>query len=96
MPEEAEDGRMKAVSLSQAELDDAYHLAYFECEDAAIKAVKRILVFDQDRGTRDVLINRISDDLHEVEMKHLGPERYSALMSRLRQRSASQPEASPQ
>ncbi|MDR7034511.1 hypothetical protein [Mesorhizobium sp. BE184] len=71
------------VSLSQAELDDAYHRAYFECEAAAIAAVCRVLPWEDDRATRDLLINRIAQDLHEVEASHLGPDRYTALMDRL-------------
>lgn len=73
-------------SLTQAELDDAYHLAYFECEQAAIQAVRRIMVWDSDRANRDLLINRIADAMHEVEVKHMGKERYDALMQRLTSR----------
>lgn len=71
------------VSLSQAELDDAYHLAYFQCEAAAVAAVRRILVFEDQMATCEILINRITEDMHEAEAAHMGPERYAALMGRL-------------
>lgn len=71
------------ISLSQAELDDAYHLAYFECEAAATDAIRRCFRFDDERTQRDLVINRVCEALHDVEVQHMGNERYSALMERL-------------
>ena len=76
------------VNLSQAELDDSFHLAYFQCEAAAVEVVRRVLGrFDEDKTNRDILINRICEALHEVEVKHMGAERYAALMERLEKRN---------
>ncbi|MGN6534304.1 MAG: hypothetical protein ACTHKQ_01065 [Mesorhizobium sp.] len=75
------------VSLSQAELDDVYHPAYFQCEAAAVNVVRRVLGrFDEDKANRDLLINCICEALHEVEVKHMGTVRYVALMERLTER----------
>jgi hypothetical protein len=71
-------------SLSQAELDDAYHLAIFESEDVISKLVYGISA--DNPGMRDYLIDEISEALNELEIRHMGMERYAALMKRLMKR----------
>jgi hypothetical protein len=74
------------VNLIQAELDDAYHLAYCECEAAATDAIRRCFRLDDERTQRDLVINRVCEALHEVEVKHMGAERYASLLERLIER----------
>jgi hypothetical protein len=77
--------RVKPQSLAQDELDDSYHLAYFECEHAASRAVVALFENTRDKTLRDAVIDKICEAMHECEVKHLGP-RYDALMERLQAR----------
>lgn len=70
------------IDLHQSELDYAFHTAYFECEAAAVTAIREAI---QDRDffpLRDALIEAVSTAMYKVELQHLG-ERYPALMDRL-------------
>ncbi|ESZ17549.1 hypothetical protein X735_01440 [Mesorhizobium sp. L2C085B000] len=89
-------------TLSQAELDDAYHHAIFDCDQALADYIRRAFKLRQEqmawKGVSPILWDAIRDDLHDIlahafhdcEFKHLGPERYDQLMDRLWQRNPEQ------
>lgn len=72
-------------SLTQAELDDAYHLASFHADQAA-----RLAMVEFFKGPRpkqgyrpEELIELVCAALNEAELQYLGRERYDAMMARL-------------
>jgi hypothetical protein len=85
-------------SLKQDELDDAYHRAIFDCDEALAVVIRRMFDHYQERmemkGVSQSVWNSIRDDLHNVlsetfndcEIKHLGPKRYAQLLDRIMQR----------
>ncbi|ESX13632.1 hypothetical protein X768_04640 [Mesorhizobium sp. LSJC265A00] len=89
-------------TLSQAELDDAYHLGIFDCDEALAAGVRRRFYHRQEQmiamGINLVLWNTIRDELHnelaaafsDCEKRRLGAERYGQLMERLWQRNPEQ------
>ncbi|WP_246675468.1 hypothetical protein [Mesorhizobium sp. B2-3-4] len=91
------------VSLSQDELDDAYHLAMFDCDEELAKAVRQIFKLREEqmiaRGVPRTLWNTIRDDFHNIlssafngqEIRRLGAARYNALLARLMARDPENP-----
>lgn len=96
---------MTAQSLTQDELDDAYHKAIFDCDQALADGIRSVFRTRQqqmgEKGVNATLWNTIRDDLQNVlsqafadcEAEHMGAQRYDAMIARL---WAGKPEASPQ
>lgn len=96
---------MSVQSLTQDELDNAYHKAIFDCDQVLADGIRSVFRTRQEqilaKGVPLYLWNTIRDDLHNVlsqafndcEVQHMGAPRYDALMARL---WADKPEASPQ
>ncbi|MER8979270.1 hypothetical protein [Mesorhizobium sp. M0870] len=96
-------GRHATVeSLSQAELDDAYHRAVFDCDQALADTIRRRFYHRQEqmvgKGVPLHLWNAIRDELHkelstafnDCEVRQLGDDRYQQLMKRLWSRDQEQ------
>ncbi|TIQ96699.1 hypothetical protein [Mesorhizobium sp.] len=90
------------ISLVQDELDDAYHLAVFDCDEALAQTVRRVFKLREEqmvaKGVPLTLWNTIRDDFHDMlseafhgrEIKRLG-DRYNALIDRLMRRDSENP-----
>ena len=90
---------MTVQTLTQNELDDAYHMAVFDCDQALADIIRQMFFHRQEqmslKGISPSLWNAIRDDLHNVlsaafndcEVKHMGGARYDALMDRITARS---------
>ncbi|TIN80722.1 hypothetical protein [Mesorhizobium sp.] len=97
---------MTIQTLSQDELDDAYHCAVFDCDHVLSDVIRRMFLAVQEQIVaegisltywatfRDDLHNEIAQAFNECELKHMGGQRYDALMARLW--AGKKPEASPQ
>ncbi|TIN20160.1 MAG: hypothetical protein E5Y51_03690 [Mesorhizobium sp.] len=90
-------------SLTQDELDDAYHLAMFDCDEALAQTVRRVFKLREEqmvaKGIPLTLWNTIRDDFHNMlseachgrEIKRMGVDRYNALLERLMRRETENP-----
>ncbi|RWB29613.1 hypothetical protein [Mesorhizobium sp.] len=92
-------------SLTQAELDDIYHKAVFDCDQALADVIRRMFLALHEqmvaKGVGPAFWNAFRDDHNEIaqafndcEVKHLGATRYDAMMARLG--SSDKLEKSPQ
>jgi hypothetical protein len=63
--------------LTQDQLDDIYHLAMFDAENAITKALYANPIMG-----RDVAIDKLSEAMHEAEIAQMGP-RYDRLIKRI-------------
>lgn len=91
----------KITDLGVGELDDAFHLAIFLCDDALDRVIGRaliechILLADHDQKAIERFLKlRLETAFHEIEMSHMGKERYDAMMERMldRHRSPRRPQ----
>ncbi|RWI46372.1 MAG: hypothetical protein EOQ93_29860 [Mesorhizobium sp.] len=90
-------------SLTQDELDDAYHLAVFDCDEALAQTVRRVFKLREEQMVAKrvplTIWNTICDDFHDMlseafhgrEIKRLGVDRYNALIDRLMRRHPENP-----
>ncbi len=87
-------------TLSQVELDDAYHLAIFHADEKVAAFLRRYfdakgedfsrsgISLEWRNAVRNDLINVLLQGLNDCEVEHLGDDRYDALMERLQRRMA--------
>jgi hypothetical protein len=97
---------MSVQTLTQDELDDAYHRGVFDCDQALADGIRGAFRARQERmasiGVSPTLWNSIRDDIHnaiaqafgDCEVKHMGTKRYDAMVERLT--AGRKPEGSPQ
>lgn len=75
---------MTTQTLTQIEIDDAYHLASFHADEAVRSAMREFFGTPAAaKGYRpEDLTEFLCAKLNEVELQHLGRERYDAMMAR--------------